>query len=411
MYSPSQIDMNTSSEPDIPLSPQSQAFKINKMKLDMKSSDDDRAKKRQVRLLKNRQSAALSRNRKKEYVSNLESKAHELKVSSQELHMAFTQLSTNQYETRVRLELLEKQLGTIKLENENLTMKIEHVKSKIATKQNNSSVNSSSNNNKIDLKSSVSFEYHHHHYHHHHQNNNNNNNNPNNNNNELSSGTSSPIQCENNTVDKIKREREILIGINKYNSKSNNNLNNNNQNQNNNNNTNLNNQSKSSVSSPSCNNSQTIDKEEISYHSPQYSFNSLSISNPNVNSSPVYLTRARSSSYHPQSNTFLPATTNTTPVTEDVSTPDSSPLLPSLHHITKNLHPTISPATSSPSSSSPLASLSPLMINNGGVGSPHRSNMIGLSKLGKSNLGSSPQLPLMHLQQISSAPSSPLSHF
>ncbi|KAF2074148.1 hypothetical protein CYY_004551 [Polysphondylium violaceum] len=382
MYSPTQIEM--SSEPDMPVSPQSQAFKINKMKLDIKSSDDDRAKKRQVRLLKNRQSAALSRNRKKEYVSNLESKAHELKMSSQELHMAFTQLSANQYETRVRLELLEKQLGTIRLENENLAMKIDHVKSKIHTKQ-----------NKIDLKSSISFEYH-------SNNNSNNNNINNNNNNELSSGTSSPIQSESIIGDKVKREREILIGINKYNnSKSNSNINLNSNN----------NQSKQQ----SCNNSQTVDKEEVSYHSPQYSFNSLSISNPNVNSSPVYLTRARSSSYHPQSNSFLQtSSTNTTPNTNDesISTPDSSPLLPSLHHITKNLHPTISPATSSPSSSSPLASLSPLMINNNNIsGSPHRSNMIGLSKLGKSNLSSSPQLPLIHLQQISSTPSSPLSHF
>ncbi|EGG20193.1 basic-leucine zipper transcription factor [Cavenderia fasciculata] len=85
---------------------------------------DDKVKKRQVRLLKNRQSAALSRTRKKEYIVNLEEKGQELQLSTLTLKKSISFLTRCNQETLSDIQFLEKELSSLLTENEILKSKL-----------------------------------------------------------------------------------------------------------------------------------------------------------------------------------------------------------------------------------------------------------------------------------------------
>eukprot|EP01133_Synstelium_polycarpum_P003639 gene3639-4173_t len=84
-----------------------QEFKIGKM---THENGDDRTKKRQVRLMKNRQSAALSRHRKKEYIVNLEAKAQELQILKHEIQQNYSVQATRSFDDQRQIEYLEEKL-------------------------------------------------------------------------------------------------------------------------------------------------------------------------------------------------------------------------------------------------------------------------------------------------------------
>lgn len=72
------------------------------------------------RLLKNRQSAALSRQRKKEYISTIEQKCNTLMVENSDLQSQIKSFSSNTWQNKVENEQLESQLKELTKQNEEL---------------------------------------------------------------------------------------------------------------------------------------------------------------------------------------------------------------------------------------------------------------------------------------------------
>jgi len=82
-----------------------------------KSSSIDGEKKREVRLMKNRLSAALSRQRKKEFIGNLQKQLTRLTQENTNYQLQTSKLTTQQWENKVIVERLEKDI--LRLVNEN----------------------------------------------------------------------------------------------------------------------------------------------------------------------------------------------------------------------------------------------------------------------------------------------------
>ncbi|KYQ93920.1 putative basic-leucine zipper transcription factor [Tieghemostelium lacteum] len=329
-------------------------FQVNKMKLDF---PEDRHKKRQVRLEKNRKSAALSRHRKKEYISNLEAKAQELKQTTQEAQITYNQLSTKQMESIVLLESLDKSLNKLLSENEILKRKIQN----LTNGGKPSSINTlpiptitASPSILSSPMEQLQLLHHHHH------------------------------QQQQQQQQKKKEDREIIIGVNKF--------------------SHLYNSNSKSIDHEILEKPPILNTTNNNNNSNNNIFNNLSYSNPNVNSSPIYLTRARSSSYHPISETNLivealsnlnntlvqspnpNSSTNTTTnnchnITSTTSE-TSSPILPSLSLLTKNL------GCHSPSPTSPLSSISSPLLSLSPIQSPSISHSRAFKKPLSSNLNS-----------------------
>lgn len=99
------------------------AAEHGKMRVEFKS-DEDRTRKRQLRLLKNRQSAALSRQRKKEYISDLEERTNELITENHTLVQKIAKLSSMNLEFKMHIDSLEKSLNETKNENMDLRSRL-----------------------------------------------------------------------------------------------------------------------------------------------------------------------------------------------------------------------------------------------------------------------------------------------
>ncbi len=74
------------------------------------------------RLLKNRQSAALSRQKKKDYISNLQKTLTQAEQAQSQLQMQVTKLTTQTWESKIHIERLEKEI--LKLVNENNELRV-----------------------------------------------------------------------------------------------------------------------------------------------------------------------------------------------------------------------------------------------------------------------------------------------
>jgi len=94
-----------------------------KLRVEFKS-DEDRTRKRQLRLLKNRQSAALSRQRKKEYINDLELRTNGLISENHDLLQQVKKLNSVNVEHKVHIDSLEKRLTEAKHENNDLRSRI-----------------------------------------------------------------------------------------------------------------------------------------------------------------------------------------------------------------------------------------------------------------------------------------------
>eukprot|EP00026_Physarum_polycephalum_P013811 Phypoly_transcript_14255.p1 GENE.Phypoly_transcript_14255~~Phypoly_transcript_14255.p1 ORF type:complete len:192 (+),score=40.41 Phypoly_transcript_14255:149-724(+) len=99
------------------------ASERGKLRVEFKS-DEDRTKKRQLRLLKNRQSAALSRQRKKEYITDLEERTNGLITENHELVQKIAFLSSVNVECKMHIETLEKILSETRNENNELKSRL-----------------------------------------------------------------------------------------------------------------------------------------------------------------------------------------------------------------------------------------------------------------------------------------------
>jgi hypothetical protein len=99
------------------------ASERGKLRVEFKS-DEDRTRKRQLRLLKNRQSAALSRQRKKEYITDLEERTNGLITENHDLVQKIAKLSSLNVEFKMHIDSLEKCLTDTKSENNELRSRL-----------------------------------------------------------------------------------------------------------------------------------------------------------------------------------------------------------------------------------------------------------------------------------------------
>jgi len=113
-------------QPAAPGTPTATTFRAkptSKVRVEMKS-EEERVRKRQLRLLKNRQSAALSRQRKKEYINDLEVRAGSLGHDKNDLEYKVTKLTSMTLEYKLQVDKLEKQLLEVSQENTELKAKL-----------------------------------------------------------------------------------------------------------------------------------------------------------------------------------------------------------------------------------------------------------------------------------------------
>jgi len=112
----------------------------SKLRVEFKS-DEDRTRKRQLRLLKNRQSAALSRQRKKEYINDLELRTNGLISENHDLLQKITKLTSVNLEYKMHIDSLEKRLSEAKNESNELRSRLS---SEASTSSSSTSFSSSS---------------------------------------------------------------------------------------------------------------------------------------------------------------------------------------------------------------------------------------------------------------------------
>ena len=74
--------------------------------------------------MKNRQSAALSRQRKKEYISNLQKQVSRYSQESQQFQNQVSKLTTSNWESKLHTERLEKEIIKLVHENNDLKSKL-----------------------------------------------------------------------------------------------------------------------------------------------------------------------------------------------------------------------------------------------------------------------------------------------
>ena len=74
--------------------------------------------------MKNRQSAALSRQRKKEYISNLQKQVSRYSQESQQFQNQVSKLTTTNWESKLHTERLEKEIIKLVHENNDLKSKL-----------------------------------------------------------------------------------------------------------------------------------------------------------------------------------------------------------------------------------------------------------------------------------------------
>jgi dynactin complex subunit len=79
------------------------------------------------RLQKNRQSAAQSRQRKKEYISNLQKQVNKLTQENQQYQMQVNKLTTQTWESKIHVERLEKEILKLLTENNELKIKLKEM--------------------------------------------------------------------------------------------------------------------------------------------------------------------------------------------------------------------------------------------------------------------------------------------
>lgn len=119
----------------------------SKLRVEFKS-DEDRTRKRQLRLLKNRQSAALSRQRKKEYITDLEERTNGLLSENHELTHKIAKISTINNEFKMHIDNLEKRLSEAKNENNELRSRLSlHLLAEESEVNNHTSNHTNNNNN------------------------------------------------------------------------------------------------------------------------------------------------------------------------------------------------------------------------------------------------------------------------
>jgi hypothetical protein len=107
---------------------------------DAKKLQEENEKRRQVRyvggyndllmthrLMKNRQSAALSRQRKKEFISNLQKQVQVSTQNQQSLQLQVTKLTTQNWESKLAVERLEKEILKLISENNELKSKLKEL--------------------------------------------------------------------------------------------------------------------------------------------------------------------------------------------------------------------------------------------------------------------------------------------
>ncbi|KAF2069242.1 hypothetical protein CYY_009442 [Polysphondylium violaceum] len=121
--------------------------------------DDDELKKKKIRQMQNRQSAAQYRERKKEYLEKLESIVDNLENDRNQLLQQTKQLNMMQNENFVKISLLEEQIEAALRENQDLKSKLSNLTQQLGNSNDSTnspviSPNASFNNNTTNINNS-----------------------------------------------------------------------------------------------------------------------------------------------------------------------------------------------------------------------------------------------------------------